>query len=403
MRFPVFAISIILIFSQSDLLYAQRNVSQISPLETMSSSSNVFLEEKNLIANFSVMHRFGVAPMSVQFKDMSEGDPIKWTWTFGDGQTDTVKNPLHIYQEPGSYTIKLTILDETTSNSLTRENYITVTTEGACDTIAYPLEGDYTYYEIIGNGSGYVSGNNSYGDLAKASVYDSFEPQSTLIGGIFEFAIAKKSLASDLSVSFLAWEGDGVMNSPSTVLAEVEIPISQIVQEVEFEWSTAIFFSAPPAINNLFFLGVELPQVPGDTLALLTNYDGDVENGNGWEQHDNGNWYPYSNSQYSWNINIDHAIFPLICHTAGISNHLLDNQLLIYPIPATDKINVMLLDPNKEITSIALIDITGRVIYYQTSSQKSTSIDVGNLKSGLYVLRMNIDGINVFRKVMVGK
>lgn len=403
MKFSAFLLFASIIVFQSASLFAQRNISHISAHEINSLPSGSDPDEKFLIAGFAVKNRFGVAPMSVQFKDMSEGQPTKWNWIFGDGQTDTIKNPLHVYQEPGKYTVKLSVLDGTSSNSITRTNYIIVTTAGACDTLAYPLEGDYIFYVISGNGSGYVSGNNSFGDLAKASYFVNNDPQINLIGGIFDFAVAKKSLASDRLVKFIAWDNDGLLNSPNTLLAEEEIPLSQIVQEVGFEWPTTVFFTNPPAINHDFYLGLQLPQNFGDTLALFTNFDGDVEVGNGWEQHDNGNWYPYSNNQNSWNIEIDHAIFPLICQTTGISNHLLDNQLLIFPIPASDKINVLMLDPNIEITSIALMDITGRIIYDQRQLSKSASIDVGNLNTGLYVLKMNIDGVNVFRKVMVGR
>jgi PKD repeat protein len=402
MKFPIPYLLVCLILFPNFYLTAQRSASQISPTEKLVLPSNAKSNGKNLIASFAVKNRIGVAPMPVQFKDMSVGQATKWTWTFGDGQTDTIKNPLHTYQAPGKYTVKLTVLDATSSSSITRNDYITVTAEGACDTLAFPLAGDYVYYEIVGNGSGYVSGNNSYGDLAKASFFDAFEPQSTLIGGILEFAIAKKSLASDKPVKFVAWDSDGTTGAPMTALADVEIPISQIVQEVEFGWPTTVFFSDPPAISNAFFLGLELPQSLGDTLALFTNYDDDTENGNGWEQHDNGNWYPYSNNQFSWNINIDHAIFPLICHTTGISNHLLDSQLLIYPVPATDQLNIMLLDPNYQEVSVAITDITGRIVYQHPYLVKAhVSIDVSQLKKGTYVLRLNHNKLTTHRKIIV--
>lgn len=383
--------------------FAQQRNSLIEPNHKEIPYESPFFN-KSLEANFVIKDRFGIAPMTIQFKDMSPGEPAGWTWSFGDGASDTVKNPLHTYDVPGTYTVKLTVVKDGVSSTLTRENYIVVSTEGACDTIAYPLQGDYTYYEIIENGSGYVSGNNSYGDLAKASFFDGFDPESMLLGGVFEFAIAKPSLASTIPVKFVAWERDTDLGTPSGVLAETFVPITQIVQESGFGWSTLVFFDGPPAVNSSFFLGLELPQTPGDTLALYTNFDGDSETGNGWEQHDNGNWYPYSNAQFSWDVELDHAIFPLICQTTGISNHYLDEQVLIYPIPTSDKINLMLLDPSFKTGRLIIYDISGRVVYqHGRELSLSESINVSTLNEGVYFLMLEIDGVAIYQKIMISK
>lgn len=383
--------------------FAQQRNSLIEPNHKEIPYESPFFN-KSLEANFVIKDRFGIAPMTIQFKDMSPGEPAGWTWSFGDGASDTVKNPLHTYDVPGTYTVKLTVVKDGVSSTLTRENYIVVSTGGACDTIAYPLQGDYTYYEIIENGSGYVSGNNSYGDLAKASFFDGFDPESMLLGGVFEFAIAKPSLASTIPVKFVAWERDADLGTPSGMLAETFVPITQIVQESGFGWSTLVFFDGPPAVNSSFFLGLELPQTPGDTLALYTNFDGDSETGNGWEQHDNGNWYPYSNAQFSWDVELDHAIFPLICQTTGISNHYLDEQVLIYPIPTSDKINLMLLDPSFKTGRLIIYDISGRVVYqHGRELSLSESINVSTLNEGVYFLMLEIDGVAIYQKIMISK
>ena len=52
-------------------------------------------------------------PTPIQFADSSTsfGSIVKWQWDFGDGTTDTVRNPaLHVYPAPGIYTVKLAIL-----------------------------------------------------------------------------------------------------------------------------------------------------------------------------------------------------------------------------------------------------------------------------------------------------
>ena len=44
-----------------------------------------------------------------QFVDMSVGEVINWFWDFGDGDTSSLKNPVHIFKNDGIYPISLTI------------------------------------------------------------------------------------------------------------------------------------------------------------------------------------------------------------------------------------------------------------------------------------------------------
>ncbi|MCE5320660.1 MAG: PKD domain-containing protein [Bacteroidales bacterium] len=63
---------------------------------------------------------------SVQFTDQSSNTPTSWFWNFGDGSTATTKNPSHIYTSAGTYTVILTATNSYGYNSVTKTNYITV-------------------------------------------------------------------------------------------------------------------------------------------------------------------------------------------------------------------------------------------------------------------------------------
>ena len=50
------------------------------------------------------------AAQSIQFTDASTGlTPTGWLWEFGDGQISTSPSPSHVYANPGSYTVRLTV------------------------------------------------------------------------------------------------------------------------------------------------------------------------------------------------------------------------------------------------------------------------------------------------------
>ncbi len=60
------------------------------------------------VADFTASPTSGVAPLTVQFTNLSKGEITSYHWDFGDGVTSTERDPRHTYQNPGSYTVSLT-------------------------------------------------------------------------------------------------------------------------------------------------------------------------------------------------------------------------------------------------------------------------------------------------------
>jgi len=50
-----------------------------------------------------------VSGKKVTFKDTTTGGAYKWTWTFGDKKSSSVKNPVHTYAKHGKYTVCLKV------------------------------------------------------------------------------------------------------------------------------------------------------------------------------------------------------------------------------------------------------------------------------------------------------
>jgi gliding motility-associated-like protein len=68
-----------------------------------------------VIADFIVTPAIGCGPLNAQFinKSVLGG---KFYWDFGDGDTSTLINPKHVYQNPGKYIATLTVIDSNTCN-----------------------------------------------------------------------------------------------------------------------------------------------------------------------------------------------------------------------------------------------------------------------------------------------
>jgi len=75
---------------------------------------------------FSASPTSGKSALSVSFTDQSTGSPASWNWTFGDGTYSTEKNPAHIYQKSGKYSVTLTLNETGNRTAVTKSSYITV-------------------------------------------------------------------------------------------------------------------------------------------------------------------------------------------------------------------------------------------------------------------------------------
>ncbi len=80
-------------------------------------------------AAFSALATTGCSPLLVQFKDESTDGPTEWFWDLGNGSTSTLQNPGVIYINPGIYSIKLKVKNASGIDSITRTNYISVSSK----------------------------------------------------------------------------------------------------------------------------------------------------------------------------------------------------------------------------------------------------------------------------------
>jgi len=62
------------------------------------------------LADFTISGDTGCTPFQVDFLNASNG-AVGWYWNFGDGVTDSVMNPIHVYSDTGSFTPSLIVSD----------------------------------------------------------------------------------------------------------------------------------------------------------------------------------------------------------------------------------------------------------------------------------------------------
>jgi len=86
------------------------------------------MASSDVIAGFTGAPTYGMPPLTVTFTNISTGMIKSQFWSFGDGSTSTNLNPTHIYSNTASYTVSLSVFGLSASNTMTRVNYLTVST-----------------------------------------------------------------------------------------------------------------------------------------------------------------------------------------------------------------------------------------------------------------------------------
>ncbi len=100
------------LFAETATYSASVTVLSIPPLQ-VSAAANPNNGQANLAVSFSATVTGGLAPYT-------------YSWTFGDGGTDTIANPTHTYTQAGTYTVTVVVTDSQ-SNQKSATTTVTVT------------------------------------------------------------------------------------------------------------------------------------------------------------------------------------------------------------------------------------------------------------------------------------
>lgn len=78
------------------------------------------------MAAFTALPTITCAKMPVAFTEEVQDSITRWFWKFGDGGSSTEANPSHLYQDTGKFDITLIAFNNGCSDTLIKEDYITI-------------------------------------------------------------------------------------------------------------------------------------------------------------------------------------------------------------------------------------------------------------------------------------
>jgi hypothetical protein len=275
------------------------------------------------------------------------------------------------------------------------------------DTLTEFFTGTPTVYGSAASaGGGYVSGNNGYGDLAKMQLFDGTHGV-TAGGSITQLLLWAPIKSGTGTFRAVIWADNA--GAPGAELGSVTINLASVdttqaglmVAEGAVGYNVAATFASAVTIpsSHAFWAGVVLPTNTGDTIALVSNTDGDFADG---LTHTGEFWSDNSFNTFgdpnNWGLNIALAVYPVVNFAAGIEENAIN--VAVYPNPANDVLNINL---SANATSVSIIGMDGKVISTEAINANTAAVNVSNLVAGVYFYEIVAENGTVVRNTFVKK
>lgn len=263
------------------------------------------------------------------------------------------------------------------------------------DTIKH-WDDDQTLAFYLADDGGYMAGNNAYHDKAKAEFFNinEFDNKDAIIGAYVAFKIATGRDTQSIELQVL----NDNLGVPSSILGTSSVSLKKIKENADIDF-VYFRFDPPVEINNSVYVSVVLPQYEGDTVALMTVEEAVINTA--WELSYYNDWFPYSDAENSWGINLAHLIKLEIGNFTAINNYVENKpDINIYPNPATNEININLNNNSSKDIIIDIYEPFGRLVqrenYY--SQNDEIKLNISSLQKGFYLMAINIDNKVITKK-----
>lgn len=243
---------------------------------------------------------------------------------------------------------------------------------------------------------GYLSGHNKSKSTAYAERYDGIK--SATIKGLY-ITPGKIKRSSVQTFNIAIWQGN---DKPETLLARKD---GIVLKTLSVNQEKYLEFDAPVTVNGNFFVGYEINYngSPIDTMAVYHSARTQKTKNTMLVYHQATGWnyasQLYPNKNYSlWLDVLAEAV------VYGDTQIIPDirSEIVIYPVPA--KGNTIYINSNGHFIEYAEVrDILGRLLSVEkmNSSGENLSVNIGQLPSGIYILKIRTENKWLTKKFVV--
>jgi PKD repeat protein len=247
----------------------------------------------------------------VTFTDLSTNFPSEWKWTFegADPNSSTEKNPRVTYNSAGTFDVTLIVKNELGSDTLTLQDFVTVTEEGLCRSFNNFLP-EYTPSVLnmkdFANYTGYLTGTNTARNQAYSEYFSNNCGYKYVSGVAIRFG-ALTVVNEETTINVTVWNARGRQNSPGAVIERKAVLAKQILQDIANNRPTIVTFDREtPVFSRPFHVGFEIDYQQGYQVAVTSSANGEATNATSWLKKADGEWELFT-IEYGANIAMDIA------------------------------------------------------------------------------------------------
>lgn len=403
--------------------YYPQTIENVVVVNRQLTQLDVQLVSGTLIADFTASATSIPIGSSVDFTDLSFGNPVSWQWTF-EGATpssSTLQNPANIvYTDEGSFDVTLTVSDGSSSQTLTKEDYITVTTEFLMQNITITTCSGM-FYDSGGAGSDYADDEN---------FILTFNPGISNGKIKCQFLVFNVEEEPDCDYDWLKiYDGSSTgatllgtfcgTNSPGTITAtNIEGALTFVFHSdysvTEAGWRaniSCIETTLPPVAD---FIADTTSIVEGETVHFT---DLSTNNPDTWEWTFEGGSPSTSgeeNPVITYNLEGVYGVMLTVTNEAGTNTEIKNNYITVdhvtgyddlfisglklFPNPVSSEVTVQ---SGTNITHISVVNILGSTVLDKPAGSNSYNLDVKGLQEGFYFVKVQTADATIIRRLQV--
>ncbi len=366
------------------------------------------------IAAFTPDVESGCAPLTVNFTDNSTNFPQTWTWYFGES-TSSEQNPVYTFNEPGTYTVTLIVsnLDGTDVETAVIHVYANPTViiteqpaicEGSSRTIiveegfaSYEWSNGSTENSTVATEAGVytLTVTDEHGCLATASVEMTMAP------------VPEISLGADIDVCENSEAEINAGEGYASYIWSTDETTQSIMVSAAGEYSVTVFNEYGCEASDTIAVSIlaaptfaisDTSACVNEEIILSVDTDDEVL----WFGETEGNTYaqtyPYAGEYLVWVTvsNGECETTDTITVTVGTCtsvDEMAAMEIQLYPNPVRDEATFTVTGYEGAI-SYTVVDLSGREMTFDTvavAGESVHTVDVSNLVSGVYILRITTD------------
>ena len=286
--------------------------------------------------------------------------------------------------------------------------------------------------------SGFIGGQNNYGDLAKAQKFDTAYGVTSANGTITNLLLwfgGKTQDTSTAAFTATIWAdsagipGAVLGTAPVFTIAQIDTSLAAIatigpLSALKGMYNVTAVFSPAVVIpsNKTFWAGISFTYAKGDSAGLVTSTDGmagDTTGATGnfpaslthtFEQWSDNSWHSFNDgTNNSWQLDVALAIYPVLDFATGADeyNNTI-HALYITPNPVRDNMNIHYELKEATDVEVTLFDLTGKKLLtlihgVQSTGKQQLNVDVSNLSAGVYFYTISAGYFKATGKMTVVK